>query len=320
MNLLDCIRHTASRLRQSGVMVAHSEDNPLDEARALVLHALHLPAQWPAHLGEAVLLDHELAEVEALLRRRIEERRPAAYLIGSAPFAGLRLLCDERALVPRSPIAELIVTGFQPWLGSRQVEHALDLCTGGGAIAVAMAVHRPDWQVDAVDLSPEALALAAENCRAQRVEDRVALIESDLFTALGGRSYQLIVSNPPYVSRAECDALAAEYAHEPRLGLESGEDGCDVPLRILEGAVEHLGSDGLLVVEVGETTARRLQALLPRLPFEWIEFEVGPMGVFVLAAATLQRHHGEIADLLAARKAQLPTGAADQGAAGLRTA
>lgn len=300
LTLADCIRHGAARFRAAGLLIGHSADNAIDEARTLALHALHLPDELPATFAQAKLLSGEVDAVLALYARRIDERVPAAYLIGHARFAGLTLKSDARALVPRSPIAELIEHGFQPWLGERQVQRVLDLCTGGGSIAIAMAVHRPDWQVDALDLSADALALAHENRALHRLQNRLRLIESDLFAALGDEQYQLIVSNPPYITSAEYAAMPQEYGFEPRLGLESGADGCDATLRILAGALDHLSADGLLIVEVGEAE-RALKRLLPRLPMHWIEFQVGQMGVFALEASALTEHHADVLDVCARR-------------------
>ena len=184
-------------------------------------------------------------------------------------------------------IAELIEAGFEPWLQGRPVRRVLDLCTGGGSIALAMAVHQPQWKIDAVDLSPAALSLAAENLEQQQLGDRVRLIESDLFAALSGEVYDLLVSNPPYITRAEYAAMPREYAHEPRLGLESGDDGLDATLRILRDAPAHLSENALLIVEVGEAE-RALNRLLPELAFAWIEFGVGQMGIFALEAGELR--------------------------------
>lgn len=298
--LADCIRYGAARFRAAGLLIGHSADNAVDEARSLALHALHLPAESPAVFAGARLLDTEIDAVLALFQRRIDERIPAAYLIGHARFAGLTLKSDARALVPRSPIAELIEQGFQPWLGERQVRRALDVCTGGGSIAIAMAVHQPGWQVDALDLSPEALSLAQENCAALGLQDRLRLLESDLFAALGDERYELIVSNPPYITSAEYAAMPQEYAHEPKLGLESGADGCDATLRILADAPRFLTEDGLLIVEVGEAE-RALRRLLPALPMQWIEFSVGQMGVFALEASALRAHQDSLRALCQAR-------------------
>lgn len=291
--LADCVRWATGRLRAARVLIGHSEDNALDEARSLVLHALHLPARLPATFAQSRLLDDEIEAIRALIEKRIAERIPAAYLIGTAEFAGLTLRSDARALVPRSPIAELIHNGFQPWLGERQVEHALDLCCGGGSIAIGMAMHRPDWQVDGLDLSTHALALAAENRALHRLEKRLRFIHSDLFAALGDKIYQLIVSNPPYITDAEYAAMPGEYAHEPKLGLTSGADGCDATLRILRDAPRHLDTDALLIVEVGEAE-RALKRLLPQLPMHWIEFSVGQMGVFAIDACDLRAGQAEI--------------------------
>lgn len=298
--LTDLIRWGAGRLRAERVLIGHSEDNALDEARSLVLHALHLPPRVPGTLAQAKLLDDEIAAVQGLIERRISERVPAAYLIGSAQFAGLTLRSDARALVPRSPIAELIENGFQPWLGGRPVQRVLDLCTGGGSIAVAMAVRRPDWRVDALDLSPDALALAAENVALHGLQSRLRLLQSDLFAALSEEVYELIVSNPPYITEDEYAAMPGEYRHEPKLGLTSGQDGCDACLRILRDAPRHLAAHGLLIVEVGEAE-RALKRLLPELPLVWIEFSVGQMGIFAIEARDLRAHRDAIEQLCAAR-------------------
>ena len=298
--LADLVRWGAGRLRAARVLIGHSEDNAVDEARSLVLHALHLPARVPGTFAQARLLDDEVAAAQALIERRITERIPAAYLIGTAEFAGLTLRSDARALVPRSPIAELIQNGFRPWLGERPVTRVLDLCTGGGSIAVAMAVRRPDWQVDALDLSTDALALAAENVALHGLQGRLRLLQSDLFAALRDEIYELIVSNPPYITEDEYAAMPGEYRHEPKLGLTSGFDGCDACLRILRDAPRHLSADGLLIVEVGEAE-RALRRLLPELPLVWIEFSVGQMGIFAIEARDLRAHRDAVERLCVAR-------------------
>ncbi|WP_147652439.1 50S ribosomal protein L3 N(5)-glutamine methyltransferase [Vulcaniibacterium gelatinicum] len=299
ITIVDLIRYGASRFNAAGLTFGHSYDNALDEATQLVLHALHLPHDLSPVYGQARVTAEEKAQVLALFARRIEERIPAAYLTGEAWFAGLSFKCDRRALVPRSPIAEMIEQGFQPWLGDREVHRALDLCTGSGCIAIAMAHHHPDWQVDGVDISDEALALAAEN-RERLHAHNVRLLKSDLFSALAGERYDLIVSNPPYVTHAETDALPREYAHEPELGLRAGDDGLDFALKILRDAPGHLTGDGLLVCEVGEAE-RALVELLPELPLAWVEFRVGQMGVFVAERSDLVAHHARIRALADAR-------------------
>ena len=298
--IIDFIRWGASRFGAAGLTFGHSYDNALDEATQLVLHALHMPHDLSPAYGQAKLTADERAEVFALFRRRIEERKPAAYLTGEAWFAGLSFRCDPRALVPRSPIAELIETGFEPWLGGRHVDRALDLCTGSGCIGIATAHYHPHWRVDCVDLSDDALALARENV--ERLETRnVRLLKSDLFRDLDGEVYDLIVTNPPYVTHAETDALPAEYSHEPEMGLRAGDDGLDLALEILRDAPEHLSEHGLLICEVGESE-RALVELLPEVPFAWVEFKVGQMGIFVVERADLVEHHARIRELADARR------------------
>ncbi|TAL72369.1 MAG: 50S ribosomal protein L3 N(5)-glutamine methyltransferase [Rhodanobacter sp.] len=291
--IIDFIRYGASRFAEAGLTFGHSHDNPIDEATHLVLASLHLPPDLPPAYGAGKLVSSEREKVLKLIERRVTERLPVAYLVGETWFAGLKFKSDPRALVPRSPIAELIESGFTPWLDERHVEHALDLCTGSGCIGIAMAEYNPDWHVDLVDVSDDALALARENVALQGVGERVEVLKSDLFAAVRGRRYDLIVSNPPYVTDAEYAALPGEYAHEPKLGLTSGADGLDICLRILDEAADLLADDGLLVVEVGESE-RALAALLPEVPFVWVEFKVGQMGVFVLEKRDLVAHHAAI--------------------------
>lgn len=297
--IIDFIRYGASRFAGAGLSFGHSYDNALDEATQLVLHALHLPHDLSPAYGQARLLRDEKATVLALFQRRIDERIPACYLTGEAWFAGLCFKTDARALVPRSPIAELIEAGFEPWLGERDVHRALDMCTGSGCIALAMAHYRPDWEVDGIDLSADALALAEEN-RERFGLRNCRLLQSDLFAAVPGEVYDLIVSNPPYVTHAQTDALPAEYAHEPELGLRAGDDGLDLALKILRDAPEHLSDNGLLVCEVGESEYALVE-LLPELPFAWVEFRVGQMGVFVIEREDLVHHHDRIKALADAR-------------------
>ena len=297
--IIDLIRYGASRFNAAGLTFAHSYDNALDEATQLTLHALHLPHDIGPAYGQARVTLAEKEEILALFLRRIEERVPAAYLTGEAWFAGLSFKSDPRALVPRSPIAELIESGFEPWLGGREVRRALDLCTGSGCIAIAMAHYNPDWHVDGADLSDDALALAREN-QARLHAQNLRLLKSDLFSALSGEHYDLIVSNPPYVTNAQTDALPREYSHEPELGLRAGDDGLDLALKILRDAPLHLTDDGLLVCEVGEAE-QALAALLPELPLAWVEFKVGQMGVFVAECADLMAHNARIRQLADAR-------------------
>jgi ribosomal protein L3 glutamine methyltransferase len=297
--IVDFIRYGASRFNAAGLSFGHSMDNALDEATQLVLHALHLPHDLSPAYGQAKLVAEERTAVLALFERRIVERIPACYLTGEAWFAGLSFKSDARALVPRSPIAELIQDGFEPWLGGREVERVLDLCTGSGCIAIATAHYHPHWQVDGIDVSEEALSLAVEN-KVRLHADNVRLLKSNLFEALDGEVYDLIVTNPPYVTHAETDALPPEYAHEPELGLRAGDDGLDLALKIMRDAPAHLSEHGLLVCEVGEAELALAQ-LLPEVPFAWIEFKVGQMGIFVLERADLVAHQARIRALADAR-------------------
>jgi len=297
--IIDFIRFGASRFNAAGLSFGHSMDNALDESTQLVLHALHLPHDLGPAYGQAKLLAEEKAAILSLFERRINERIPACYLTGEAWFAGLSFKSDKRALVPRSPIAELIENGYEPWLGGREVERALDLCTGSGCIAIATAHYHPHWQVDGIDVSDDALSLAVEN-KVRLHADNVRLLKSNLFEALDGEVYDLIVTNPPYVTHAETDALPKEYSHEPELGLRAGDDGLDLALKILRDAPAHLSEHGLLICEVGEAE-QALVRLLPEVPFSWVEFKVGQMGIFVLEREDMLAHHARIKALADAR-------------------
>ena len=299
VSVIDLIRYGGSRFNEAGLAFGHSYDNALDEATQLVLHALHLPHDLSPVYGASRVTSAEQAKVLALFERRIAERIPAAYLTGEAWFAGLSFKSDPRALVPRSPIAELIISGFEPWLGGRDVERVLDLCTGSGCIAIATGHYHPHWQVDGADINDDALSLATEN-KERLQADNVTLRKSDLFQGLQGEVYDLIVTNPPYVTHAETDALPREYSHEPELGLRAGDDGLDLALKILRDAPEHLSEHGLLICEVGEAE-RALVELLPELPLAWVEFKVGQMGIFVAERSDMVEHHARIKALADAR-------------------
>ncbi len=288
-SIIDFIRYGASRFSAAGLTFGHSYDNALDEATHLVLQALHLPHDLSPAYGQAKLVKEEKVAVLDLIERRVSERKPVAYLTGKAWFAGLEFISDSRALVPRSSIAEMILSGFSPWLDDREIYRALDLCTGSGCIGIALAEYNPEWLVDLVDISDDALALARENIAYQNVGDRVRAIASDLFAGIREERYDLIVSNPPYVTEDEYSAMPAEYSHEPKLGLTADKDGLEFALRILREAPDLLTEDGVLIVEVGESE-RALVALLPALPFNWIEFNVGQMGVFVIDRKDLVEH------------------------------
>jgi ribosomal protein L3 glutamine methyltransferase len=283
------LRWGEQRLREAGVHLGHGTDAPLDEAAALVLHAAGLPFDAAPAVLDRPLTAEQQQRARMLIERRIAERVPAPYLTGEAWFAGLRFAVDARVLVPRSPIAELIVDGYAPWVATDALERVLDLCTGSGCIGIATAVHLPWVEVDASDLSADALALAADNVAAHGVADRVRLVQSDLFDALGGRQYDLIVSNPPYVDAADMAGLPAEYRHEPALALAAGSDGLDLVLRILREAAAHLTAQGALICEVGNSWVA-LEQRCPGVPFTWLEFEYGASEVFVLTRDELVTH------------------------------
>ena len=290
--LRDYVRYAISRFNSAELFFGHGTSGPLDEAAALVLHALHLPYDLPGGYFQSTLTRAEREEILGLIERRIQERKPLAYLTHEAPFAGHQFYVDERVLVPRSPIAELIEAEFTPWVEPEQVTRILDLCTGSGCIAIACALAFPDADVDAVDISKEALEVADINRRRLDVEDRVRTVRSDLFAALEGERYDIIVSNPPYVSHSEWQSLPEEFHAEPRLGLESGVDGLDCVRQILTAAPRHLTEEGILVVEVG-SAAEALVAAFPEVPFCWLEFERGGDGIFLLTAEQVRTFFGE---------------------------
>lgn len=285
----DLVRWGASRFNQAELFYGHGTDNAIDEALQLVTHVLHLPRDVSPGLLRGRLTKQERREVADLLVRRVIERRPAPYLTNEAWFAGLCFYVDERVVIPRSPIAELIEGGFEPWLGRGEPGRVLDLCTGSGCIAIACALAFPGAEVDAVDISGTALEVAAINVARHGLEARVRLIESDLYAALAGRRYDLIVSNPPYVGREELTQLPPEYGYEPRTGLLSGEQGLDCIRSILARAADHLNPGGVLVAEVGYSRPA-LERRYPQVPFVWLEFQRGGEGVFVVTDAELRQY------------------------------
>jgi len=281
------IERGSRRLNRAGVFFGHGTDNAWDDAAAIVWHALALPDNPTAAVFARSVSVVGQRQVEALMKRRVAERIPAVYLTGQTWFAGLPFNVDPRVLIPRSPIAELIEQQFAPWVKASSVRRILDIGTGSGCIAIACAKAFPKAHVDAVDISPEALAVASSNVRRHRLGKRMRLVQSDHFSALAGETYDIIVSNPPYVGASELEALPPEYGHEPRLALAAGHSGLDSVRVILSEAGRHLRPEGSLIVEVGNTE-RAVRRAYPDLPFTWLEFERGGGGVFLLPAEALK--------------------------------
>lgn len=287
ITIRDFIRWGYSQLNQSEAFFGHGMDNALDEALTLVLHSLHLPFDLPESWTDTRLTHDERVILADRLERRIVERVPTAYLTNEAWFANLSFYVDERVLIPRSPIAELIESAFHPWVEPGQIKSVLDMCTGSGCIAIACAHVFADARVDAVDVSSEALEVTRMNIEQHGMEDQVFAVESDLFQAIGEKRYNLIVCNPPYVSCSEMKELPGEYLHEPALGLQAGSDGLDIVRTILKEAPRHLMESGVLIVEVGDSQDALIQAF-PDVPFLWLDFSRGGEGVFLLTADQLE--------------------------------
>lgn len=286
MNVEDLIRSIARTFDSASLFYGHGTDNALDEAAWLVIATLELSHDDPN--AYALLVDDvDRERVEQLARKRIEDQVPLAYLLKQAFFAGHRFYVDERVLVPRSPIAELIHDQFMPWLDPATVRHALDLGTGSGCIAIALAHAFPNATVDAVDVSADALQVAERNVDEHAMNGRVIPLQSDFFSALGDRQYDLIVSNPPYVDADDLAAMPAEFSHEPEIGLASGVDGLDAVRQILKDASRFMTDSGILIAEVGNSQMA-LQNAFPELPFVWLEFEFGGSGVFLLTKDDLR--------------------------------
>lgn len=281
----DFVRWGASEFQRAGLVYGHGTDNALDEAYYLVLWALRLPLELPALYLEANLAESERRAVIELLRARITTRKPAPYLTGEAWFAGMSFEVDERVLIPRSPIAELIERRFEPWI-VREPHAILDLCAGSGCIGIACAAAFPEAQVDLAEIDAAALQLLERNLERHGLQRRVGVAAGDLFAPLAGRRYDLIVSNPPYVPQQEWRELAPEYKHEPRRALEAGADGMDVVARILAEAPTHLNADGLLVCEIGGSQGE-FESRFPDIPVSWPDFDKGGDGVFVIGRAEL---------------------------------
>jgi ribosomal protein L3 glutamine methyltransferase len=284
----DCLRFAVSRFNEAELFFGHGSENAYDEAAYLILHTLNLPLDKLDPFLDARLTQSELYDVLDIIERRTEQRIPAAYLTNQAWLGDLSFYVDERVIVPRSFIAELLHEQLFPWLENpEEVGTVLDMCTGSGCLAILAAHAFPNAHVDAVDVSVDALDVAQYNVSDYGLEDRITLIESDLFAKLKGKKYDLIISNPPYVDAPSVAALPQEFKYEPMLALGSGEDGLNATRVILEHAAEHLTDNGLLIVEIGHNRDA-LEAAFPDLPFTWLDVSAGDEFVFLLHRNDLQ--------------------------------
>ena len=284
----DMLRWSVSRFSAANIWYGHGTDNPWDEAVQLVLPSLYLPLDIPEDMRTARLTSSEKHRIVERVIRRVNERIPVAYLTNKAWFCGHEFYVDERVLVPRSPIGELIENRFAPWIGDEPAR-ILDLCTGSGCIGIACAYEFPEAEVVLGDLSFEALEVANQNIERHGVDERVYTVQGDGFDGLPGQRFDLIVSNPPYVDAEDFADMPDEYQHEPELGLACGDDGLNLVRRMLAEAADHLTEKGLLIVEVGNSQVH-VEALYPEVDFAWLEFEQGGHGVFLLAAAQCREY------------------------------
>jgi ribosomal protein L3 glutamine methyltransferase len=291
--LRDLVRWGASEFEREQLCFGHGFATALDEARYLALHAVALPYDFPDDYLGAVLTPAERGQVIERLRERVQTRRPAAYITQESWFCGLRFYVDERVLVPRSPMAELIAGRFEPWVDSARVHRILDLCCGSGCIGIAAQYYFPEAEVCMSDLSDDALEVAAMNLRQHDLEDAIDLYRSDLFDAIPPQSFEVIVCNPPYVDAEDLAALGEEYRHEPEIGLAAGDDGLALVGRILRSAPEYLAEDGVLFLEVGNSQAA-MQQKYDFLPMAWIDFEFGGAGVCCIHARDLRQHRDAV--------------------------
>jgi len=288
MTLGELIKDGARRFGRAGLWFGHGTDNAWDEAAWLAAHTLGMPLPLAHSALDDPVDEDSRQRIDELYARRIKERRPAAYLVNEAWFCGMPFYVDERVLVPRSPVAELIESRFEPWIDSDSIRRVLDIGTGSGCIAIACAHALPRALVIASDISESALQVAKINVDRHRLQERITLVKSDLFRALQNQDpFDIIISNPPYVPTAEISGLPAEYRAEPVIGLEAGEHGLDVVIPLLLEASSHLAQTGILIAEVGNARPA-LEQRFPHLPFIWLDFEHGGEGVFLLHAADLK--------------------------------
>ena len=287
-SIKDYLRWVYSNFNCSDIFFGHGQDNPWDETVQLVLGGLQLPLDIPTDLYEGRLTQSERQRVITLLIARLSQRIPTAYLINSAWFCGLEFYVDERVLIPRSPIGELIQNRFAGLI-RREPKRILDMCTGSGCIAIACADYFPEAEVDAVDLSVDALNVAEFNIERHHMTERVFPLQSDLFEQLPQEQYDLIVTNPPYVDEEDIDDMPAEFHHEPMMALEAGQDGLILVKRILAQAADYLTDDGVLICEVGNSMVHLIEQY-PSVPFKWIDFKQGGDGVFALTKTQLREY------------------------------
>ncbi|OTQ33960.1 ribosomal protein L3 N(5)-glutamine methyltransferase [Gilliamella apicola] len=285
----DFIRWTSSQLSLSDVFLGHGTDNPIDEAKQLILATLGLSLYIPTEFYSANLTNDEKQELFAIIQKRISDRVPTPYLTNQAWFCGHSFYIDERVLIPRSPIGELIDNHFQSLL-LQPPQQILDLCTGSGCIGIACAYAFPEAQIDITDISLEALDVAQQNIDLHEMNFQVTPMQSDLFNDIPEKQYDLIVTNPPYVDNEDMGDLPDEFSYEPKLALEAGFDGLDIVKRILRDAIDYLSPQGVLVCEVGNSWVS-LQEQYPQVPFNWLEFERGGLGVFSITREELIPYH-----------------------------
>lgn len=283
----DFIRFTVSQFGRAQIYFGHGTDNAWDEAVYLILHTLYLPQDIDHSMLDGALTTNEKQDVLKIITKRIKDRIPASYLTQESLFAGLSFYVDKRVLIPRSPMAELIQKRFSPWIEPEKVKRILDIGTGSGCIAISCAYAFPNAIIDAIDISSDALKVAKINCTKHNLTKRVRLLQSDLFNALKNETYDIIISNPPYVGRKEMKLLPAEYLHEPSCALLAGKNGDEIVEKILQEVPKYLSPDGILIVEVGNSEPVVLQKY-PHLPFTWLEFENGEAEVFLLTADQLK--------------------------------
>lgn len=287
LTIRDWLRYSVSRLEQSGVFFGHGTDNAYDESVWLVMSALHLPLDTLDNFLDARITKDEAKHLANLIERRVTERVPTAYLLREAWLKGFKFYVDERVIVPRSFIAELLEDGLAPWIEyPEMVESAADICTGSGCLGVLLAHAFPNATVDVVDISPDAIAVANINIKNYGLEEQITAVQSDMFSGLKGKKYDLIISNPPYVDAPAMSALPQEYRNEPQIALGSGDAGLDHTHILLKEAKKYLNDDGILVVEIGHNRDALLDAY-PELPFTWLDVESGNEFVFLLTKEQL---------------------------------